>query len=499
MNAYAIYLRKSRADMDAEARGEGETLSRHRSALRALANSRGLNVVREYAELVTGDSIAARPQMQALLDDVKRGLYAGVIVNDVDRLGRGDSIDQEIIKYTFASNRCVIVTPGRDIDPASPTDQDMLDFSMFFARFEYRKISQRLMQGRTRSAAAGNFISARVPYGYRKVADGKRITLEPDPDAAPVVQMIFDWYAGREYGYHAIAEKLNGMGLRTYRGKPFERATVKKMLMNPVYTGRIVWGAQTTVTAIENGSRVKRAVPGDPLIVENAHPAIVTDDVFNAVQAMFRESRHANHVVSGKTLANPLAGLVYCSACGKLMRLRGGRKKRLLTCGTRDCPTVGVDVYIVVDAILSQLSEWSAAYHEPSPEPKRPGGEAEALNRQAAQIKAQLTRAQELVELGTYTPSEYLERRDALYKALEAVQKRLSEKPAVSPSQAIQAGLPVIRRVLDAFGEAATVEQENELLKSVISRVVYTKTHASVKGENPASFLTIDVFPKLGL
>ena len=201
MNDYAIYLRKSRADLDAEARGEGETLERHRTALRALAERRGLNVAREYAELVTGDSIAARPQMQALLDDVKRGLYAGVIVNDVDRLGRGDSIDQEIIKYAFASSRCLIITPGRDIDPASPTDQDMLDFSMFFARFEYRKIAQRLMQGRTRSAAAGNYISARVPYGYRKVREGKYIRLEPDPDTAPIVKMIFEWYASRKYGY----------------------------------------------------------------------------------------------------------------------------------------------------------------------------------------------------------------------------------------------------------------------------------------------------------
>ena len=332
MNAYAIYLRKSRADMDAEARGEGETLARHRTALRALAQRRGLNIVREYAELVTGDSIAARPQMQALLEDVKKGCYAGVVVNDVDRLGRGDSIDQEIIKYTFAASHCLIITPNRDIDPANPLDQDMLDFSLLFARFEYRKISQRLTQGRTRSAAAGNFLSARVPYGYRKVADGKRITLEPDPQTAPIVQMIFDWYMKREYGYHAIANKLNDMGLRTYLGKPFERATIKKMLVNPVYTGRIVWGSQTTVTSIENGTRVKKHMPGEPFVIENAHPSIISDEVFNAVQDMFKESRHASHVTSEKTLANPLAGLAYCSKCGKLMSLRGGRKKRILTC-----------------------------------------------------------------------------------------------------------------------------------------------------------------------
>ena len=136
---YCIYLRKSRADLDAEARGEGETLSKHRAALTEYARRRGLFIVREYAEIISGDSIAARPQMQALLSDVKAGMYAGVIVNDVDRLGRGDSIDQEIIKLTFAASHTLIITPTRDIDPANPTDDDMLDFSMFMARFEYKK------------------------------------------------------------------------------------------------------------------------------------------------------------------------------------------------------------------------------------------------------------------------------------------------------------------------------------------------------------------------
>ena len=66
--------------------------------------------------------------------------------------------------------------------------------------------------------------------------------------------------------------------------------------------------------------------------VEGAHPAIIDDALFEAVQAMFRASSHASHVRADKSLANPLAGLVYCSVCGKLMFQRGGKKKRLLTC-----------------------------------------------------------------------------------------------------------------------------------------------------------------------
>ena len=274
MKNYAIYLRKSRADLEAEARGEGETLARHRKALWALAERRELNVVREYAEIITGDSIAARPQMQQLLEDVKQGLYAGVLVNDIDRLGRGDSIDQEIIKLTFAAAHCIIITPNRDINPASPTDEDMLDFSMFFARFEYRKISQRLYQGRTRSAMSGNYISARIPYGYRKVVIDNRITLEPDPDAAKIVRMIFDWYSSKTFGFAAIATALNDLGLKTYRGYPFTGQTIRAMLKNPIYTGRIAWGRTSTISTFENGTRKKKHVKSEPVFAENAHPLL---------------------------------------------------------------------------------------------------------------------------------------------------------------------------------------------------------------------------------
>ena len=69
----AIYLRKSRADREAEARGEGETLARHESILTELANHMGLVVEAVYKELVSGETIAARPKMQQLLLEVMQG------------------------------------------------------------------------------------------------------------------------------------------------------------------------------------------------------------------------------------------------------------------------------------------------------------------------------------------------------------------------------------------------------------------------------------------
>ena len=88
MDNYAIYLRKSRKDLELEALGEGETLSRHRAALLELAAKQGLNVTKIYEEMVSGESIEARPQMQQLLEDVWAEEYKGVLVMEIERLAR---------------------------------------------------------------------------------------------------------------------------------------------------------------------------------------------------------------------------------------------------------------------------------------------------------------------------------------------------------------------------------------------------------------------------
>ena len=96
-----IYLRKSRADREAEARGEGETLARHERILLDLARSRNYNVGAIYREIVSGETISARPVMQQLLREVEAGSWDGVLVVEVERLARGDTIDQGVVSRAF--------------------------------------------------------------------------------------------------------------------------------------------------------------------------------------------------------------------------------------------------------------------------------------------------------------------------------------------------------------------------------------------------------------
>ena len=95
----ALYVRKSRADIEQEknAAEKGETydtLKRHRNELLRLAKRRSYTIIEIYEEIVSGDTIEARPEIQRLLKDTKDFIYDGILVIDYDRLGRGNKEDQ---------------------------------------------------------------------------------------------------------------------------------------------------------------------------------------------------------------------------------------------------------------------------------------------------------------------------------------------------------------------------------------------------------------------
>ena len=126
---YALYLRKSRADLEAEAHGEGDTLARHEHILMELAKSRALPIGAIYREIVSGERIANRPVMQQLLSEVEDGRWKGVLVTETSRLARGDTIDQGIVAQAFKFSGTLIVTPSKTYDPTQEADEEwMHDF-----------------------------------------------------------------------------------------------------------------------------------------------------------------------------------------------------------------------------------------------------------------------------------------------------------------------------------------------------------------------------------
>lgn len=124
MKPYAIYLRKSRDDIAAERSGGEDTLARHEMMLTELAKQRGYLIGEIYREVVSGETISGRPEMQRLLRDVEAERWAGVLVTEVTRLARGDTIDQGVVAQTFKYSGTLIVTPLKTYDPRDRGDEE---------------------------------------------------------------------------------------------------------------------------------------------------------------------------------------------------------------------------------------------------------------------------------------------------------------------------------------------------------------------------------------
>lgn len=168
MEQYAMYLRKSRFDRDYAELSVEETLKRHKAILDRTAEERGYYIAQIYYEVVSGESIAARPEIQKLLEAVGNELYAGVLVVDLERLARGNSADQAYISQVFQFSSTKIITPAKTYDPNNEYDEDFFEFGLFMSRREYKTINRRLLRGRDSSASEGKYISSIAPYGYQK-------------------------------------------------------------------------------------------------------------------------------------------------------------------------------------------------------------------------------------------------------------------------------------------------------------------------------------------
>ena len=338
-----IYLRKSRADREAEAHGEGETLARHERILLELAKKKEYIVGAIYREVVSGETIADRPVMQQLLHEVESGMWDGVLVVEVERLARGDTIDQGVVSRAFQYSDTKIITPTKIYDPNNEFDEEYFEFGLFMSRREYKTIKRRLNNGRISSVKEGKYCGNKPPYGYERVKleKEKGYTLRPE-----------------QIGVAKIVRKLNDMGIESALGGDWTPASIQGILTNPVYIGKIRWNGRKTVKTIQNGQVVKtRPRSKDVLICEGLHPAIISDDLYNSVQEI-RKKNPPRPISIKNTVRNPLAGIVYCSKCGRAMVRRPHQKRGqedTLMCPYTSCSTVSSKLSLVEKAVIDFL------------------------------------------------------------------------------------------------------------------------------------------------
>ena len=340
------YLRKSRSD-DPLLTVE-EVLSKHEEMLDEWAEKHLGAVVPEknkYREVVSGETIAERPEINRVLRLIESPRYKAVAVVEPQRLTRGDLEDIGRLMKLLKHTNTLVITPQRVYDLRDEYDWDAFERELKRGN-DYLEYTKKILnRGRLLSVSQGNYIGNVPPYGYDKtfVTEGKRKCpiLVPNKDA-DVVRMMFDLYVNKDMGCQSICNKFDEMGIKPPKGEYWSPAAMTKMLENIHYIGKVRWNHRKTLTIVEDGEFKKTrpvAKVGEYLIYDGKHEAIIPEELFNAAQA--KKGRNTRQKPNTK-IRNPFAGLIWCK-CGRAMSLRTytahASAPRLLCDGQTHCKT----------------------------------------------------------------------------------------------------------------------------------------------------------------
>ncbi len=183
------------------------------------------------------------------------------------------------------------------------------------------------------------------PYGYlaekhkhpvpAKRAEGKHKTkLKIDPDRGPVVEQIYAWRIDEKLSYRAIAERLNTDLDRYPPPQPVDPtravgrwtgSAVREILVNPKYTGHMVWNRRSTKDKLHPG----KVNPREQWVVSTqpTHPGIVPIETFLAAQNVSRSRERsradAHHGTPNRHRQTKrvyaLRSYVWCTPCQRRM------------------------------------------------------------------------------------------------------------------------------------------------------------------------------------
>lgn len=470
----AIYLRKSRDDQE-ETREE--TLARHERMLLDYCKRNNLLIKEIYKEVVSGESIENRPEMQRLLDDVSKCKYEGVVVVEIERLSRGNQIDQAEILEIFKKSKTKILTLNKIYDLSSDNDfdEDFFEFGLFMSRREYKIINRRLLRGRKQAQKEGYFIGTTPPFGYTKERIDKGFVLVEDENAK-IVRLIFNKFAYDGWKLGDLRRYLTENNIKGQLNQQrWENRAIKRILLNKVYIGYV-------------NCNTKKS---DANSIKGKHKPIIDEKTFYVVQEMMkqRECKTTNN----KELVNPLATILKCGNCGRTMArfTKSDDKKTTVYRCPLYCGNISSNCDLVEHKLIDELKEELQNFNyflentgqELNKKKQQIENEKSILLKEISKKETMIDRCCEMLEEGIYTKEKYLKRVNTLESELNALKSNLEGLNNISFDDEEKAlrTIPILEKVLDEYWNL-TGKQKNEILKSFIDKIEYTKT-TSTRGQ----------------
>jgi site-specific DNA recombinase len=349
----AIYTRKSTEEGLEQA---FNTLHAQREAAEAYIQSQKhlgwVQIPQHYDDGGFSGGNLERPGLQQLLADIEARRVDCIVVYKVDRLSRS-LLDFARLIGLFDERSVSFVSVTQQFNTTTSLGRLTLNILLSFAQFEREQISERTVHKMGAARRKGKWMGGTPVLGYDVDAGGGRLVV--NKKEALRVSEIFELYR-KHRSLVDLAGEVAARGWTTkvwkskegvhHRGRPFTKASLRLLLTNTVYAGKVNYRG---------------------VIYQGEHAAIVEAELWEAVNAEFRDRQRPKT----DTVRNPqnalLAGLLVCTHCDRPMvatySAKGARRYRYYVCqsarqnGWQSCPTKSVSAALIEDSVVTQLRD----------------------------------------------------------------------------------------------------------------------------------------------
>lgn len=261
---------------------------------RRFAEREGLTVTRIYDDHAMTGTNDNRPAFRQMIADSANGWFDYVIVYTLDRFAR-NQYDSVFNKKTLRDNGVRVLSAMENLrdDPTGHLMESVLEG---FAQYFSEELKQKVVRG-MRSNAEKAMVIGPCPFGLKKGDDGKYAIVEEE---AKILREIYRRAAGGE-PFADIFRDLNERGVKTKKGREWDRSSFNQLLHNPKYIGIYSYG---------------------DIIIENGIPAILDREIFDKVQLRCKAKEYPRKNPQRRRRENGtylLTGKLFCGECKSAM------------------------------------------------------------------------------------------------------------------------------------------------------------------------------------
>jgi len=340
---------------------EGYSIEGQITQIEQYCQFNGYELVDIYADRGISGKSMNRPELQRMLNDAKNGKLDCVMVYKTNRLARNTSDLLTIVEELHRQN-VEFFSLSERMEVKNSTGKLMLQILASFSEFERNTILENIYTGQRQRALEG-YYQGNLPLGYNNIPDNKK-ELMINQHEANIVKYIFESYA-KGHGYRKIANALNHKGYVTKKGNPFSISAVTYILSNPFYIGKIQFAKYK-----DWNDKRRKGLNDNPVIAEGKHTPIISQDLWDKVQARKKQVSEKPQVHGKGT--NILTGIISCPQCSAPMAasnttntLKDGTKKRIryYSCsnfrnkGSKVCSANSVRADVIEKYVMDQILE----------------------------------------------------------------------------------------------------------------------------------------------